>query len=216
MLHGGLILMVEQVPHAQSLGIQIAFVVFVAPVFQRASFHDFNAVVGQGVDFGRIVGHEYDLDNSQGFHDFRTDAVMPGVGWKAQLKIGIHGVQAVILQIVGFDFVEKADAAAFLAHIQQYAASFLCNGGHGCGQLEAAVAAQATQNVPGEAFGMNAAEYWLTVVNAARIEHGMIQFMLIPEDGDIEEPVFGRKFGVWPSLQHINLLEPAAVLCGCN
>ena len=57
-----------------------------------------------------------------------------------------------------FEFVDKADAASFLAHVQENPPSFFVDLGQGGCQLFAAVAAAGTEGIAGQAFRMNTAE----------------------------------------------------------
>ncbi len=47
----------------------------------------------------------------------------PLVGVEAQLLVGVERVEAGILQLVGAQLVDEADAAAFLREIEQHAAA---------------------------------------------------------------------------------------------
>ncbi|MNF82274.1 hypothetical protein D3C84_645770 [compost metagenome] len=76
--------------------------------------------------------------------------------------------------MIGADLVEQADATPFLTDIQQDAATGLGDLLHGGLQLEAAVAAQAEQGVPGQTLGMNSAQHGLTVRDIAHHQRGVI------------------------------------------
>ncbi len=76
------------------------------------------------------------------------------VGAKTQLQVRLDGVGTAILQFIGTDLVQQADAATFLAQVEEHAAALLGDGGKRAFQLETAIAAQAEQRVAGQAFGM--------------------------------------------------------------
>ena len=56
------------------------------------------------------------------------NTVVAHIGTEAQLFVGLDGIGAGVLQLVGLDLVEQADAAAFLAQVEQGAAALLRNG----------------------------------------------------------------------------------------
>ena len=91
--------------------------------------------------------------------DLRADPVLPQVGRKAQLDVGLDRVEALLLKLVGLELVDQADAAALLAHIEQYAAALLLDLLHCSGKLLAAVAAARAEHVAGQALGVHPAEH---------------------------------------------------------
>ena len=64
-----------------------------------------------------------------------------------------------VLELVGAQLVDEADAAAFLGEVEQHAATRGGDRGDGALQLLAAIAAEARQHVAGEAFGMEPHEH---------------------------------------------------------
>jgi hypothetical protein len=87
----------------------------------------------------------------------QADAIVALVGGETQALVGFDGIGAAILQLVGADLVQQADATAFLAQIQQHATAFTGDGLHGGFQLRAAVAALTEQRIAGQALGVDAA-----------------------------------------------------------
>ncbi len=84
------------------------------------------------------------------------DAEVALVLREADDLVGVDRVQALILQAIGAQLVGKADAAPFLRQVQQHAAALRVDRCHAAPQLLAAVAAQAAEQVAGEAGGMQA------------------------------------------------------------
>ena len=76
---------------------------------------------------------------------------MPLVVAESQHLVGVHGVQATILQGVGTQLVGQADTAPLLGQIKQYPAAHRLDVGHRVAQLFAAVAAQTAEQVTGQA-----------------------------------------------------------------
>src|SRR5262245_485159 len=75
---------------------------------------EIEAVVDKRVDLFGIVGEQSDLAKAEVFEDLNADAVVAHVCLVAEGPIGFDGVEAFFLQLVGFDFFDEADAAAFL------------------------------------------------------------------------------------------------------
>ena len=91
----------------------------------------------------------------------RADAEVAGVGGKTELQVRLDGVRAAVLEVVGADLVQQADAAPFLPEVHEDAAALGGDGLHGGVALRAAVAAQRVEAVPGEAFAVHAHEQGL-------------------------------------------------------
>ncbi|MNQ60504.1 hypothetical protein D3C85_747860 [compost metagenome] len=109
------------------------------------------------------------------------------VGAEAQALVGFHRIGAAILQLVGADLVQQADAATFLAQVEQYATAGVGDGAQGGFELEAAIATQAEQRVAGEAFGVQAAQDRFAVGDIAQGQGDMLLAA-----GLIEEAVHGE------------------------
>ena len=103
-------------------------------------------------------------------------AVVAHIGAKTKLFVGLHRVGAGILQLIGLDLIEQANAATLLPEVEQGAPAL-------CGdrlqrrlQLVAAVATQAEQGVASEAFRVHPHQHRLAV---AHIPHGQHQVLLV-------------------------------------
>jgi hypothetical protein len=70
--------------------------------------------------------------------DLRAGAVVAGVGGQAELEVGVDGVAAGVLQLVGLQLVHQADAPALVtAHVEHDAAAGGGDGGQGRVELRA-------------------------------------------------------------------------------
>ena len=78
-----------------------------------------------------------------------------GIDRQAKREIGFNGVHALILQGVGADFVDQADAAPLLAQIGNAAAPRLLHRPHRRFKLRAAVALARKQRVARETLRMH-------------------------------------------------------------
>jgi hypothetical protein len=87
-----------------------------------------DAHVGQGFDLARVVGHQAQRLHAQVLEHRQAHGVVTLVGGETQALVGFDGVGAAILQLVGADLVQQADATAFLAQVQQHATAFTGDG----------------------------------------------------------------------------------------
>ena len=74
---------------------------------------------------------------------------------EAQGEVGVQRIQPAILQRVGAQLVRQADAAALLGQIQHCPGTLGGDAADGAAKLGAAIAAQAAEQVAGEALGMH-------------------------------------------------------------
>ena len=72
----------------------------------------------------------------------RTDTVIAEIGLEPESLVGFDGVDSLVLELVGFELVEQADAATFLVEIDDHAFPFLRNQLHRCIELPSAIAAE--------------------------------------------------------------------------
>ena len=78
----------------------------------------------------------------------------------AEALIRFDGVQAfLLLQLIGAELRQQADAAALLAHIEHDASSLLFNHHHCCMKLILAITSKRTQRIAGKAFRMYAYQH---------------------------------------------------------
>ena len=150
-------------------GVEIVLVFGVAADQQRQALGDVDAAVAHGLQFFRIVGQQAHGSDAEMIVNVLGDGKVAGIDRQAERKVGFDGVHALILQGVGADFVDQADAAAFLAQIDDNAAAFGLHRAHGSLKLGAAVAFLRCQRVAGQAFGVDAREHGGAV---APVAHG--------------------------------------------
>ena len=136
-------------------GSQVFAVLLVGRDDEGYLFRYFNAEAFQTHNFPGVVGQQAELVRSQVMQDLGADAVVAQVVRIAELEVGLHGVQPLLLELVGMEFCRQANAAALLPEVEQHAA-FLRNAAHGGMELAAAVAAAGAEDVPGKAFAVHA------------------------------------------------------------
>ena len=107
-------------------------------------------------DLLRVVGdeaHGVDAEQLQCASGNFEDAAVRLV---AELKIGLDGVETLILQLVGTQLGHQPDAAAFLLFVDQDAGAFVDDALHCQFELLTAIAAKRAEDIAGEALRMNA------------------------------------------------------------
>lgn len=107
--------------HLVAFGHQVADVLRVGAHRQRHPLDDVQSITVQADTFGRVVGQQPHRAHTEVDEYLRTDAVIPCVSGQSELEVGIHGVLAGVLQLIGLQLVHQADAAAFVpAHIEHH------------------------------------------------------------------------------------------------
>src|SRR5947209_3997114 len=81
---------------------------------QRDALDDLQPEALDGYVFRRIVRHQANLADAEVSKDLRAGAVVADVGSEAEPRVRLDGVVSLILQLVSLQFVDQADAAAFL------------------------------------------------------------------------------------------------------
>src|ERR1022692_2327040 len=123
------------------------------------------------------------------------------VGFKAQALVGLHGVGAFILQFVGAQLVQQADAAPLLMLVDQQSAALFGDHVQRQFKLCAAIAAQAVENVAREALRVNAHQRrQRTVRHIAHLQHdgffqAVIEAAFKSVDSKVSKPGWEIRFG---------------------
>ncbi len=146
----------------------------IAPLLQGNTLGHRNAKTLHRLHLARVVGHQAQGLDLEQLEHVGTDGVITHVGGKAQGHVGLDGIGPLILQMIGPDLVEQADATPFLTHIQQNAAARLGDILEGGLQLEAAITAQTEQGIAGQAFRVDPAQNGFAVCDVAHDQGGVI------------------------------------------
>ena len=182
--------------HFFLLGLEVEFVFSGGRDLDGDALGDGDAVLADVVDLLRVVCQEADMCRAKISKDLCACHVLAKVGSEAELEIRFDGVIAFVLQGIGADLIDEADAAAFLTQVDEDAATFFGDLAHGCGELLSAVAAERPEAVAGEAFGVDAAEDGRSVID---LPHGegdvVLAIHAVHEAVDLKVAVLGREFG---------------------
>ncbi len=154
------------------LGAQVASIVRIGRDDQRQARGDADAERLEAGDLARVVGHQLDRLHAERVQHVGGDAVVALVVAEAQGLVGLDGVEAVVLQLVGADLVGQADAAALLAQVEQDAVRHRRELAQGGLQLVAAVAAQRADDVAGEALRVEPHRHVLAVDDVLAMHEG--------------------------------------------
>ena len=103
-----------------------------------------------------------------------AQVVAAQVGTEAEMLVGLDRVVTLILQVVGADLVEQADAAAFLAQVEQHATAFVGNALERFLQLVAAIAAHREQCIASQALGMHPSKHRFTIGHVTQCQGDVI------------------------------------------
>ena len=113
---------------------------------------------GQRAGLVRVVREEANAPNVKLVQNRGGQAEVPVIRPEAQRVVGIHRVEAGVLQFVSPQLCHQADAAALLMFVDHQPAAVRGDGPHGDLQLVVAVTAQRPEHLAGEALRMDAHE----------------------------------------------------------
>jgi len=128
---------------------QIALVVAVRREDMRHALDDADAAAVERRHLLGVVGQQADAQEAQLAQHFGGREIDPLVGVEPELLVGVDGVEAGILKLVGAQLVDEADAAPSCASRagRRRGARNLADG---AAELVAAIAAQAAEEIAGE------------------------------------------------------------------
>ena len=148
----------EEVAHLFLLGAEIALESLLRYDFGGDALGDSDACGFECGDFVGVIGDEADTGDAHEVEDCGRHFVGAAIGGVAQFLISLDGVAAMVLQFVGAELGHEADPAAFLLLVEKDACASFADFFERELQLEAAVAAEGTEDVAGEALRVNADE----------------------------------------------------------
>jgi hypothetical protein len=141
--------------HFAFLGLEVAARTFRDARLAGDAFDDPNSRTFELADFFRIVGKQTDFCRAEFFQNLRGEIVLARIGGKTQSFVSFDGVHSAVLEFVSAEFVQQADAAAFLGKIKKYSRWSLPDFLKRQFELCAAIATQGRENIAGEALRMH-------------------------------------------------------------
>ena len=106
--------------------------------------------------------------------DLRADPVLTQVGWEAELEVRLDRIEPVLLQLVRLQFVQEADAATLLRHVEKDAALLRADPCQRLVELLAAVAAKRVEDVAGQTLRVDAHEHVVRAVHVSLHERDVM------------------------------------------
>ncbi len=147
---------VKQVAEASGFGGKVGVVDAVGRERMGDALGDVDAAGGEGRHFFGVVGEEADARQVQLAEHGGGDVEIALVGFPAEGAVGVDGVEAAVLQGIGAELVDEADAAALLGKVHDGPGALGGHAGDGALQLRAAIASQRAQEVACKTFGVDA------------------------------------------------------------
>src|ERR1700730_2200218 len=136
-------------------------------------------------DLVRIVRKQPHSADPERFQGLRGKGVVSRIGRESEPAICFHRVETVVLQFIGLQFIDQANAAAFLREIEHNAGRFFCDFPERKLELCAAVAPLRRENVAGETLRVDAHERPLRAPNLAMLDRNGLSLLtraFDPED----------------------------------
>lgn len=121
-------------------------------------FGDFEAESLEARAFGGVIGDQLHFADAEVVEDLGSEAVVALVGFKSEGFVGFDGIEASILEFIGTEFIDDADAATFLSDVEDDAGFFGFDHLEGGAELVATVATEGAEDVAGEAGTVDADE----------------------------------------------------------
>src|SRR5262245_55648085 len=116
--------------------------------FNGDSFDHCDSCLLDSLHFSGVVRHEPQTADTEIAEHFETKFVISVICFKTQMLVRLNRVHSlVLLKLVGAEFVDQADAAAFLQLINQNSASLFSDGTLGKLELIAAIAPAGVENI---------------------------------------------------------------------
>src|ERR1019366_9113302 len=130
-----------------------------------------NPRVFQSFDLIRIIRHQAHARYPQMPQNRPRQRVIPQVALKPELFVRLHSIGAMILQLIGAQFVHQPDTAAFLMLANDETSPLTGNLPERDLELSPAIAPQAVENVSRQALRVDAQQRWRPVVHVTHLQN---------------------------------------------
>src|SRR5690606_14585755 len=113
----------KRVTHPVALRVEVALVELAHPDHERHELLDLDAALGQLPRLLGVVAQQAHAADAEVLEDPDSGPVVACVGGQAEREVGVERVEAVLLQAVGTQLVDEADATPLLtAQVDDHAA----------------------------------------------------------------------------------------------
>src|SRR5664279_3540709 len=116
--------MIEPVPGPSGLRRQIAAIVGIDRRLKRHPSRNLDSRFGETVELGWIIRQEHDAVAVEHLQHAGSDAVVALVVIETKRRVGINGVEPIVLHLIGPHLVGEAKPAALLRQIKDDAAAY--------------------------------------------------------------------------------------------
>lgn len=157
-------------PHELLFGKQVPAVTVVGRNDKRDAVGDPDRRIFKRFHLAGIVRNQLNFADAQVKQYPDSGVVLPGVGVKSEVCIGINRIESHILQVIGFQFVDESDSAPLLPQID-HNAPFVRHHFQRSLQLIAAIAAHGAEYIASHTFGMYPDRYrvgWIEPIGHQR------------------------------------------------
>jgi len=128
---------------------------------------NFNPCRANGLNLVRIVGHQLQLANVEEPQDFYRERKIAQIHCVSKPEIGFNCVEPLILKLIGAEFLNQADAAAFLMLVDEHSSASLRDCAQGQMKLLITVTPHGVEDLSRHALRMNANK-WRGAVDIAQ------------------------------------------------
>ena len=105
--------------HALLLGEHVAQIVAVGFYLYAHIVDNLQTIALETYTLHGIVGDETHFTDTEQVEYLSAHAVVALIGLVAEMEIGVYGVEALFLELVGLDFLHEANAASLLVEIER-------------------------------------------------------------------------------------------------
>src|SRR5574341_924130 len=145
----------QDVPKFLLLGPQVLDISLRGSDLDGNALHDLQSVTFETDDLLGVVRHQAHLPHTDVAEDLRPDPIVPEVRLESQGLVRLHCILSLVLEGICLDLVGKADAPAFLSHIQDDPLALSPDYFYGLAELRPAVAPVRPEHVPCDALRMD-------------------------------------------------------------
>src|SRR5471032_263785 len=151
--------MIEPVPGPSGLRSQITAIVRIDRCLKRHPSRNLDSRFGETVELGWIIRQEHDAIALEHLQHAGSDAVVALVVIKTKRRVGINGVEPIILHLICPHLVGEAKPAALLRQIKDDTTAYFFQALNRETELIAAVAPPPAEYVAGAPAGVQTHQY---------------------------------------------------------
>src|SRR5690349_16079330 len=117
---------------------------------QRNIFNNLKPIANKTCALRRVVGHEFHFTYAKIAENLGAYSIIALIHSETKFEVCFHCIKSLFLQFICFKFIKKANAPAFLVHINNDSLAFFLYKLHSFVKLWAAIATARTKNISGK------------------------------------------------------------------